>query len=279
MQASPYRPSPATSGPRRTLAYWPGVGAAPILVAIALAASVAYLTRREDRFPSSVICTNSTQPVVGQTNCVAHDARTLGTYTNVPCKDTPAALEAFLGSSNPLHRPRISATRIGPETKAMVAASVALGDVTDIDAETGRGLLRECVAAPPSPYPTHTVQVLVLDRDYTWSVLAAALVLAIAAIAAVRRRVTAVFDPSTRQLAVVEKGLFELPHTVTVPASEIDDVVVSSGPAGALAGWRVELVTRGGTRAPLSRTYVALTRATHEGFVRRLKALLEESRA
>jgi hypothetical protein len=245
-----------------------------ILGALFLALPVALLARQVDRFPSTIVCTNA-RPSAGSGNCVVHDAQSLGTITNVPCEDTPAALEAFLDSPNPLRRPFISATQIGPATPELLKKSATLPSGQGIDASAARALLRECVSAPKSPMPTVTVQLIVLERDFTWSLVVFLGALLGTLVAAVRRRVAVTIDPSSRVLRIVERRLFAPEQTTTVTLNDVDDVVVGVAPTV----WRrAELVLRSGERVPLTADYVVLARGVHERFAARLRAAIATTR-
>jgi len=274
----------ASESTRLRLVYWPCLGIWPLVLALVLALPVGLWVRQDAPFPSSVQCTRAFQAPVRDAkrvdaSCSALDANAVRGWTSLPCSALPAALFALLEPASLLHRARVYAIENDSGQRSQVTPFSAGNRSGELDLATARELLLECAEGPARIGTPSSLQVMILDRNYEGSALVVALFVVVALLASGRRRVTLGFDASSGLLLVVERGFLRERHTLLIVASEVSDVVVTTGAAGILTGRRVELVFLDGRRAPLAESYIPLTFSVHEQIARRLRTYLQGLRS
>jgi hypothetical protein len=299
--ASPYRnalPSPAAG--RTRVRYYPCVGLWPLAIALVIGVPIALWARRDAHVPSTVSCSTVSAPG-NDRFCFAHDGRSLEPNQQVSCRSTPAALEAYMETSNPFMRPIVAATEVDmpnvPDLRTMGGectdplastrpkearpfAPLPPTPVTDpsegISPDAARLLVSRCALQPETSGPQRTVTISVLQRDYSRGALVLAGLVALALASMLRRRATIDVDRSSKLIRVVERGFFRVKRRLSWAVGALETAVVATGPCGMLNGKRVELVSRGGERLPLIVPFVLMTSRVHARTARRLAELIAQ---
>jgi hypothetical protein len=281
-------PKRASSSLRFTVRYFPCFGVIPLVVALLLSAPLAIWARQESRFPSWVSCIGAfrSPPSEGATSldakpawqtqptCAARDARVIVNSTQLPCNALLAALDSLVDSTSLLRRSILHGAESRPAMESGVTYS-SPDPSSRIDPASARALLARCIASAPAVGTPRTVEVMVLDCDYAPSVGVGCAVLALAALAGLRRRIVVRVDLAHGEIALVERGFLREQRTVVIDTRRVHDVVVAAGPAGFLSGRRVEVVCSDGDRIPLTEGFVAMTFGVHRRVARRLSAYVE----